>query len=423
MKLKPNKIGFQQEATIYQKIHFVLALVMVFSLPFSVLINSIAFIFLGLNFLIEGNFKTKINQLKQNKTIFFLGIYYLINVLSLLYSQDKTEGINNLETQLGFFFLPLIFFASKQFDKEQIKIILKTFVLACFIATIYCLINSFVLALNIEDVAKIYYYFTYEKLSSGIGFQPIYFAMYLVWCFFILLWLYLNDDSIKNKKIDFKKLLQPQKLIPLIYLFIFIIMLSSRMEIMAFIFILVLGLGFYHYKNRTYLKGIIGIATLLTITISLIYFNPMNRARFQEMIDLEADYTQNKWGGRSIRIQKWLNSLEIIKENWAFGVGIGDMQTELQKIYKSNNFELAYSNRFNSHNQYIQTALGLGIVGLLAFLFCLFKLSEKAWKKRDFLLLSFVLLFAISCITESMLLRQKGLVFFGLFVAILAAED
>ncbi|MBK7649496.1 MAG: O-antigen ligase family protein [Flammeovirgaceae bacterium] len=116
--------------------------------------------------------------------------------------------------------------------------------------------------------------------------------------------------------------------------------------------------------------------------------------------------------GLSIRIVKWKCSLVGIMEAPFFGTGTGDAVDYLVSCYEKENFWGQYPQyRFNSHNQYLETTLTLGITGLISLMGCLVLPFRLAIKRRDYQLLSCIALFSFCCLTESLLERQWGIVF------------
>src|SRR5438105_8194252 len=67
----------------------------------------------------------------------------------------------------------------------------------------------------------------------------------------------------------------------------------------------------------------------------------------------------------------------------------------------------------NAHNQYLQVWMESGLIGLIAFLCCLFAGLFRL--RNDPAYVSFILIFSLMCFTESFGERQKGIVFFTLF--------
>jgi len=75
--------------------------------------------------------------------------------------------------------------------------------------------------------------------------------------------------------------------------------------------------------------------------------------------------------------------------------------------------------RFNPHNQFIQTAVALGIMGLLPFLLWMFIPLVLAIRRRDLLLILFLFLFFMNALPESLIERQAGVVFTVFFLSVL----
>jgi O-antigen ligase len=205
-------------------------------------------------------------------------------------------------------------------------------------------------------------------------------------------------------------------------LFLSLIFLSSRMEILVFLTTLTALMGWWILrKGKWKVPLAIAIAVPL-LSLSLISVNTVNKERFTEMVDLEADYTENKWGGRSIRIEKWKNAIECWIDSPLIGVGSGDTMDELMKVYERNEFDLAIDNYFNPHNQYLQVAITFGIIGLLYLLWIFWQLFWLGLRKQDWLLIVFTLTMTLSIVTESMFERQKGAVFFVFFAVLLSSR-
>jgi O-antigen ligase len=261
-------------------------------------------------------------------------------------------------------------------------------------------------------IAQSMSFFTYEKFASTVGVQPIYLSMYMVFSFFAVIW-----DFFIDPRIGLTKSGKLMAFTWAFHFFMMVILLSSRMELLVLLFVSFVGIAYFDaFKKKSWSKALIKILVFTSATIFLLGVIPINKARYSEMVDMEKDYKETKWGGRSIRIHKWMNTLELISEQPLLGTGSGDMQNELQKVYQRNNFEIAYKYRFNPHNQYLQTWASSGLIGLF-FLFGILLVSLiYAIRSKNALYVGLVLVIALSMLTESMLERQKGLVFFSFFL-------
>lgn len=94
--------------------------------------------------------------------------------------------------------------------------------------------------------------------------------------------------------------------------------------------------------------------------------------------------------------------------------------------YSKNGSELlnkAIERKFNSHNYYLYIVLSIGIVGFLAFLIFLTTIFRDAIIQKDHLKIVFCILLALNFLTENILVRQWGLMFFAFMFLILFSEN
>jgi O-antigen ligase len=76
---------------------------------------------------------------------------------------------------------------------------------------------------------------------------------------------------------------------------------------------------------------------------------------------------------------------------------------------------------YNPHNQYLQIAAELGIIGLLLFLGILLYGVVWAISSKNWLLTLVMLSLMFNCFFESMLQRQSGIVFYCFWICILTS--
>lgn len=400
---------------------FLLALqLVVITLPaFYGFVNSWAIIVLFLTWLFTNNF-SKFGYYFKTRPLgwFFIG-YFIWMLIGLIYADNLTTAKDDIVHKLTFVLFPLILLFNDRIKARHLRGLIRFFYWTAFVLSIYMLAKAWInYYTQIPLLPNDLDYFTYEKLAENVGIQPIYLSMYMVFAFFSVLW-----DFYLQPKIGLTKAGNIMATIWIFHFYMMVVLLSSRMELMILIFLTSLLILWLEYKkeSRKWFLAIFKILVLGSVTIILLGVFPVNKARYQEMIDFKKDYTQNKWGGRDIRIQKWLNTLELISEQPFLGTGTGDMQDELQKVYKENNFDIAYKHNFNPHNQYLQTWATFGLIGLF-FLFGILAVSFKySISSGNVLYVLLVLILALSMITESILERHKGVVFFSFFLLLFGA--
>ena len=115
------------------------------------------------------------------------------------------------------------------------------------------------------------------------------------------------------------------------------------------------------------------------------------------------------------RLLIWKSSLSIIKHNFLFGVGTGDVKDRLMAEYKKRYISNAYLHRLNAHNQYFQTFIAIGFFGFIILIVSLVFPAFVSIKNRNILYLLFLFLISFNFLFESMLERQAGVVFYAFF--------
>ena len=377
-------------------------------------INSWAIIFMTLVWLFTTNYSSILQDLKERKLGLLFFLYFIILLIGLSYTENISLGIQDLTLKLSFVIFPFVLLVNRRIDEHFFRGVIRVFYYSMFLVSIYILLAAWRNSINAGeiDLNKTLGYFTYELLAENIAIQPIYLSLYMVFSFFAVIW-----DFFLEAKIGLTKSGKWMARIWGFHFYMMVILLSSRMELLVLLFISFLALAYYQgFKAKAWFSAIFKILVLGSFTIFLLGLFPVNKARYEEMVDINKDYTQTKWGGRSIRIHKWMNTLELISEQPILGTGVGDMQDELQKVYKRNQFDIAYNYRFNPHDQYLQTWAASGIFGLLSLLLIYLLSFKYALDSKNMLYVALVLLLFLSMITESMLERQKGLVFFSFFL-------
>lgn len=120
--------------------------------------------------------------------------------------------------------------------------------------------------------------------------------------------------------------------------------------------------------------------------------------------------------GLAARLLIWASALELIKKKPVIGYGLVQSKEELIKKYQEKGFQIGVKERYNVHNQYLESMLSAGIVGLLLFVGLLFYPLRAACKERKLLLLLVVLHYMLQSLVESTLTVQQELIFFWFFI-------
>lgn len=380
-------------------------------------LNTGAILLLFIAWMLEGQFQNKLRHMGH--WWFWLPlVFFLLHLLGLLYSENETVAWENIERKGALPVAVLLIATSSSFHRAHKAWGLFVFVNTAIVAMVIAYIHAAIIGVDLADQTAWTDLLTYDHLATAIKMQPIYLSFYLVFALYALIALYLDRDFQGQWYYRNAAAAIPA----LCFLFVAVIMLSSRMEILVlFATGGLLSLLFLPPRLR---KRALLLLLVATIGASAIILSSAdNRQRFKEMFDLSADYTENRFGGRSIRLHKWKNTLECWTQSPVLGVGTGDMQDELNKTYRDNDFKIALEQAFNPHNQYLQTLLTLGLPGLTMLLLWLWSCWWWGWKHRNWLLFAFGTVVSLSIITESMLERQWGVVFIAVMWVLLVTDN
>lgn len=121
------------------------------------------------------------------------------------------------------------------------------------------------------------------------------------------------------------------------------------------------------------------------------------------------------------RWEFWKTGWSIVLHNFWLGVGTGDVKSAFRLAYIDNHSPLEQAFRLRAHNQYLTMWITYGCIGLLLFLLAVTWPLFKGHNK-DPLFVMFLLLAALSFLTEDTLESQAGVMFFAFFYALFTAK-
>jgi O-antigen ligase len=379
----------------------------IMTMPFKIQLNSLFLILVTVAWLISGHAWTDMKAVLKMRLYQLYLLLYLLYLVGLLLSANTQAAFAALELKISLLLLPPIFYGRVQ-DKARQNRYLYTFVLACFLAALaslalllYRIYGEGLYRAEGQPFQIDWVYFSYF-LPKQINFHAPYFSMYTVTSMFIVTnWLVYAVESGKRWKIIAQVLL-------LFFFLTFTVALASRTALVSGVTILFIG-GIAHFiAQKRYMQ--VGVFLILFMAVfGLLYLNtPYLRHKMEDGT------------GVSQRQQIWQASFELIKEQPIIGVGSGDTKDELEVQYKKAGLLEESKLRMDPHNQYIQLALALGLIGVLTYLACLAYLFSLSFRYEVYLLTGFVMLYALCGITESVLNTQKGLILFSFMTSVLA---
>lgn len=337
----------------------------------------------------------------KNKNALLLYLFFLLTFLSSLFSKNKSAASFEVESKLSFILLPYLLFCFN-IPIQIFKRFIVSFVSGCFFASLFLILRAFYFALNGQQD-----YFFYTKFSAFI--HASYFSMYLILAIIFMVLFY-------------HKWFQKQKnvmIMSYIFLLIFgitIFLCQSKLGLISFVIIIPV-LILYKLNWLLNVKKIaIVLGSLIILLIALSKLFPVAFERLNSISSLnvnQLDKTSSE--STAVRFLVWKQSLKIIEHNFLFGTTVGDANETLYKAYEQSGMTGALEHKLNAHNQFLQTFIGLGLLGFVVLWLLTFWQMIKAIIKKNFLLLLFSFLITLNFLVESMLQAMAGTLFFVFF--------
>ena len=392
---------FFKKEILYKVFSFLLvALFISFSFPSPPLTNIILILLsvISLIFIIPHFWKT--NAI----SILFIALT-LISLVSSFLFDDKL--LTNQTTKVFYFLIiPLVFASRELLNKVNGKTVLSNFVYAVCVFSFLGLIKV-LLAFYLGLENKI----SYQSFSYYLKIHSTYFALLttLAFCFSMNFSLRIKISS--PEKIKYFLIST--------YLIFILFLLAVRIAFIATFLIMIVILFKALFKNKNKF-ALVYICLILFSSFFIISGFGYSSIRVKNLfISNQADRSDSE-----NRIVIWKNAYCAINNSPSkmFGAGLSNSQVLLNECYKKNNF-FGLESEYNTHNQFLQTWLETGYLGLLILLILLFYLAYHAIQKSNFLLLLTLLTFILFFSTESVLERQLGITVFLSFILLILKKN
>jgi len=342
----------------------------------------------------------------NNNKIFITGIlFFLMHLISVIYSQNQERAWFDIEVKLSLIIFPILFFFKNNYIIKYKKWILNSFVISTAIANIYMILSSYLIYHGNEWI------FHSSYLTKYI--HPSYISMYNLFSIVFII------QNIKT----YSRLIKYGSIIGVVFLLFMIYLFESKAGFIAFIFITTyITIIFFLRINNKFLQILIPLI-IISSTTYMVSQNHRMQKMFKSILEI-VQTGDSSTASTGIRFEIWKTSTQIIKRHPLIGVGAGDIKTELNKKYKENPslYKEALKNQFNVHNQYLETFLGQGIIGLSLLLLMLFWGIKYAYQNKDHLFASFLIIISINFFPESLLNNRAGVIFFAFFYFFLTQE-
>lgn len=320
-------------------------------------------------------------------SLFMMSGFFLWNVVSLLWTDNLSNGWDYITRRLPLLLLPIMLLCAdtSYITPMRRRGVLYAFTLSLAVKFFYCIIAALVSGKGI-------------KISSTFDtVHHTYMAMYLIFALgFLYSEWFTHRDKLDNK---WKSILVGFAIVLITYT----VFVASRTGIaglvLLFIFIVLHQLVGLHNKK----VGLIILFGGLALGSATYFILPEKARRITKTV---SDIQNSEKG--DIRVDIYFNALRAGIGELPFGAGVGDGQAVLAKYYEDDGHEWP---DLNTHNIFLDSLLSLGLPGLLLLLAMLALPTVDGYQKRDFELMTLMLAITVSGMFESVLSRQMGLLF------------
>ena len=361
----------------------------------------------------------------MNPLVFFCGLLFLLQFVSLLYTNDMEQGWKNIRLKSALVIIPLSLCCCDYINETTRRKLLKWYCLILFCACLYAMYYASRRYAATHNSSVLLYH-PLVSIYSGHAVQ------FSILVFISLLHLF---EALTKRAIVFTKYVD---LLLIAFFLVFLFLLSSKLVIAFFlVYFLYAMIKSFLFKSVNIKFIVISIISLAVF--SLFIFSTQNRIsnRFKEIIQTDFRFIKRErfnpgdyFNGLQFRLLQWEFVPGILNEKkaWLIGVSPGDAQNYLNQQYISRNMYTGTVERgdkgfigYNTHNQLLESLLETGLIGSLLFLLVCWSLVKMIWERRKAELSFVTILLLVYSFSESVFETQYSIfifLFFPLFFSL-----
>ena len=344
----------------------------------------------------ERNFK----ELLKGSALWLIAYFFWL-LIAMLWTENQAYGWGKIENKLAFLLLPVLVFMGD--FKVTRKMLNRAFLASLFLSLTIFEITAVSRTICCLDANPLFYF--QDTVFVTLMHRSYYSAFLQIGILFLV------SDLLKSKRWTL--------VFPICFLVLGNLQTLSKagMLCMAIVFlcVLVYSLRNFRISKKILLAiGIVGVFGFWFLwTYTLLPYRLISVKSAMENVQLKNNPSVES---NAARILSWNASLILIKEKGPLGCGTGDYSEDLVRKNKSlGNTGIAEA-ELNSHNQFLNTTLQLGWIGMLILGMIFF----SAWRniRYHFFDVLLLLTYFIHFLFESYLETQAGVVLFAVFLAV-----
>lgn len=357
----------QQTSLLFQYTTVALA----FTIPISIAAYTALAAVLLILWIIEGNWDTKWKMIKNQPFFKALWLFYLFLVLSLLWTENLSQGLEYLRKYYFIILLLPILYTS--IDRKRIPQLYSAFLSAMVISEIL----SYLIFFNLMP-------FKYKETWSSIDPSPFMhhtpYSIFLIFSIFLMLTRLLYEGKTKIQTA--------------LYTFFILTMIanlflnSGRTGQFALLITLIVFLNVsfkFHWLKTLLLTTATSIVIFTTAFFSSPNFHNRSIETYQTVHHLITHAEPLKDDSTGLRFMMWQAAGTIIAEHPLLGVGIGDDRNAYDAVLSTKLLNLKEQiNGFSDfHNTYLQIMVSAGLIGLGLLIWAFYTLGRNLSPNRE----------------------------------------
>ena len=320
--------------------------------------------------------------------------FFLLAVLASFHNWEFAS-FKLLEKHWSLLLVPIAMLSDREMFNRHRQQIFLSLVLGCVVTLLICYGN---LAYEmIKEKEPISYFFRWRHVGHQFteiaDTHPTYLGIFIVSSI-----LFLIQDTSWPRAL---------KVSLVLFMTLGLFQLASRMALLLFVLFFLFLLISKYYKHKWHIHAlVIGILTCSAMFI-FIGSKYMEDRIFSKEAILD-----------SKRVERWDVSYEIFTEFPKTGVGFEKVKELRKEKYLERDLTISAATEYNAHNQFLDYLSTNGAFGGFIYVVALAFLLLLSVIRKDALFTFIFLIFIFSSLTESTMVRIKGIEFFAIFATL-----
>ena len=325
-------------------------------------------------------------------------LYFLVYFISIHYSSSPLGGITASGKKIPLLVLPLFFLLSDLSYIRRKNVFTMGLLIALVLTIRFCIMMTQAVLNYVSGTpfAQVIH-FHFDPMHYN------YLALYILTAIIIL-----SFEAIRHWDSPRWRIWRWTLVVDIMMLIEYILMVCSRSGLLTLLMIAAATTG-YLILLKKYRPAII-------VPIAFVLFLGLNYITMPRLFSRAQDTIEEMEAGEDgdVRQDIWECAWELVDDHKTIGYGNDGYWVELYRQYVKHDLQNCYKkDKLNIHNQYLETFVATGAVGLIVLLFmvglpALLSVTRRNWNP---IMVFFTLAYALWIFFEEAFSRQMGLLF------------